>query len=203
MNKGELTTLLDRYMKRTDLHDLYDDWIAFASTRINTQLRLLEQEYRTVTVPTTQFVQLPPDFIEMRHIQTSQEGGRSLKYVTPAQLDTMRARYSDSFSPISFYTIMNNQLELSPAPSADSVAELEMFYFAKLPELPNDDSTNKVLTAFPQLYLYAVMIESAAIREAPEDMVTYAQMWTDYGKTLNDRQAAARYSGDALQMRPG
>ena len=201
MNKGELNTTITRYLKRNDLIDLYDTWIAFTSTRIDTQLRLSEQEYRTITVPDSQFVQLPPDFIEMRHIQTSQNGGRPLRYVTPNKLDQLRARYSDSFAPMGFYTIMDNQIEISPAPGPDNEATLEMFYYAKLPPLPGNQSTNKVLTAFPQLYLYGVMIESAAIREAPQDIQMYTQLWRDYAKTLTDRQAAARFSGDSKQMR--
>jgi len=115
----------------------------------------------------------------------------------------MRAAYSDSFSPMSFYTILNNQIEISPAPSADNEAQLEMFYYAKLPALLADESTNKVLDAFPQLYLYGCMIESAALREAPQDITTYTQLWVDYAKTLNDRQQVARFGGDGLQMRIG
>ena len=201
MNLGEFKTLLTRYLKRTDLTDLYDDWVAFTSTRINTQLRLLEQEYRTVTVPTEQFISLPPDFIEMRHIQTSQDGGTPLRFVSSGQLDIMRKRYSDSFSPMKFYTILNNQIELAPAPSADNEAMLEMFYFAKLPALPNDASTNKVLAAYPQLYLYGCMIESAALREAPDDAAAYGQLWRDYAETLTKRQDKARFSGESLTMR--
>jgi len=203
MNRGEFNALLTRYLKRTDLVDLYDDWVAFTSTRIDTQLRLSEQEYRSVTVPDNQFIALPVDFIEMRHIETSQEGGRQLKYVTPGQLDTLRMAYSDSFSPMAFYTILNNQIEISPAPSADNEAVLEMFYYAKLEVPLPDDATNKVLSAYPQLYLYGCMIESAALREAPQDIQIYTQMWVDYAKTVNDRQQVARFGGDGLQMRLG
>ena len=66
MNKGQLNTTITRYLKRDDLIDLYDTWIEFTSTRINTQLRLSEQEYRTTTVPDSQFVQLPPDVVGVR-----------------------------------------------------------------------------------------------------------------------------------------
>ena len=200
MNKGEFTTLLTRYLKRTDLTDLYDDWLVFTSSRIDQQLRLKEQEIRWQVVPTEQFTDLPADFIEARHIESN---GRPLEYATPGQLDRLRAQYRDSFSPYLFYTITDNQLEIAPAPTVDSEAEIEMFYYAKLPALSSDADTNKVLTAYPQLYLYGCMMESAAMREAPDDAAAYSQLWRDYAKELNDRQQAARFSGDSIQMRAG
>ena len=126
MNVGELKTLLDRYLKRDDLRDLYDRWIEFTQLRINMQLRLQEQEYRATTVPVNQYIALPPDYIEMRHIETSADNGRSLQYVTPDQIDLLNNRFKSG--RILFYTIIDNQIELIPGPAEDSVAELEMFY---------------------------------------------------------------------------
>jgi hypothetical protein len=202
MNLTELKALLDRYLKRKDLADLYDDWIGFTQSRINQQLRLKEQEYRTVTVPTTQFIQLPDDFIEMRHLEVNFAGGAPVEYVTAGQLDAMRSRYGTS-GGMRFYTIMDNQLELFPAPAADSEQVLTMFYYAKLPALVQGADSNKVLAAYPQLYLYGCMVEAGAFREHDKDSATYSQLWRDYSKELNTRQQAGRFSGDALTMRAG
>ena len=202
MTLDELKALLGRYLKRQDLTDLYDDWISFAQSRINQQLRLKEQEYRTVTLPLTASIQLPDDFIEMRHMEVNFAGGRGVEYVTAGQMDRIRAEYG-SAGGIKYYTILDNQLELFPAPGVDSEQVLTMYYFAKLPALVSGSDTNKVLSAYPQLYLYACMIDAAAFREHEKDAVTYAQLWLDYSKELNTRQAAGRFSGDVLTMRAG
>ncbi len=202
MNLQELKALLDRYLKRTDLADLYDDWIGFTQSRINQQLRLAEQEYRSVTKPLNNFIQLPDDFIEMRHLEVNFQGGRSIEYVTAAQLDQMRAKYGTS-GGMRFYTILDHQLELFPAPGLDSEQVLTMFYYAKLPALVAAADSNKVLDAYPQLYLYGCMVEAGAFREHEKDTATYAQLWTQYSTELNTRHQAGRFSGDALTMRAG
>jgi hypothetical protein len=202
MNLIEFKSLLSRYLKRSDLADLYDDWIGFTSSRINQQLRLAEQEFRTVTLPLQKFIQLPDDFIEMRHMEVNFQGGRVVEYVTAGQLDQMRARYGTG-GAIRFFNIVDHQLELFPAPGADSEQVLTMFYYAKLPALVSDTDTNKVLDAYPQLYLYGCMVEAAAFREHDKDAGSYTQLWRDYSKELNTRQQAGRFSGDALTMRAG
>jgi hypothetical protein len=200
MNLAAFKDLLTRYLKRSDLADLYDDWVGFTSKRIDAQLRLSEQEYRTLSAPKAQFIQLPDDFLEMRHLEVDFAGGRVVEFVTAGQLDAMRVKYGTS-GGIRFYTIMNNQLELFPAPGPDSEQVLTMFYFAKLPALVNASDSNKVLTAYPQLYLYGCMMEAGAFREHDKDSTSYATLWRDYSKELNDKQEAGRYSGDALTMR--
>jgi hypothetical protein len=199
MNLGEFKSLLDRYLKRNDLRDLYNDWFLFTSLRIDQQLRLKEQEYRTITVPTERYIPLPPDFIEMRSLQTSANGG------LPIRLKTLRgADLANQFiksGPIATYAILDTQLELIPAPNADSVAELEMVYYAKQPVITADAATNKVLDAYPNLYLYGCMMEAAVFRMDQTDNQNYAQMWKDYAAELNDRQAAGRFSGSPLDMR--
>jgi hypothetical protein len=78
---------------------------------------------------------------------------------------------------------------------------VEIFYYAKPNALVNGTDTNDVVTNYPNLYLYAVMGEAALYREAPQQ----AQMWLDMfdalATQLNKRAAAARFSGNSIQMR--
>lgn len=203
MNLGEFRQLLERYLKRQDLRDLYNPWFRFTSKRIDDQLRLKEQEYRAVTTPIAQYISLPPDFIEMRALQTNVNGGTPLLYMTAQQLDYRRLARALSNNPqqTMFYTILDNQLEIIPAPTADNTVGLEMIYFAELPDISQADQTNKVLTAYPNLYLYGCMYEAACFLKDEQDKESYATLWRDYAKELNDRQQAGRYSGSYLRMR--
>lgn len=199
-NYGELKTALTRYLKRADLADLYDDWVDFASSRIDNDCRLAEQEYRTTATANAQFLTLPLDFVEMRNIQVSVTGGAyPLTYLTPEALD-LYARV-DKRQPIKHYTIVNSQIELIPAPAADSTTVIELFYFAKLFPLVNDGDTNKVLLAFPQLYIYAMMVEAMPFIEHTEGMASWNGMYRDMANLLNTRAEKARYSGNSLHMR--
>jgi hypothetical protein len=199
MNLGEFKSLLDRYLKRNDLRDLYDDWFLFTSLRIDQQLRLAVQEFRTITTPTEQYIPLPLDFIEMRSLESKGANGGPIRYATGRSIDV--ASMAVRSGPPRFYSILDTQLELIPAPQADSVAELEMVYYAKQPIITADAATNKVLTTFPNLYLYGCMMEAAVFRMDATDNKNYTQMWRDYATELNNRQQAGRFSGGPLEMR--
>jgi hypothetical protein len=201
MTYGDFKALLDRYLKRTDLRDLYDDWFLFTSLRIDKQLRLAEQEVVNVSVPTARLVSLPSDFIEMRSLATSAGGGTPIRFTTLRGIEIAANLQRFPTGVIRQYSIYDNNLELIPAPSDDSVAELTMVYYAKLPGTLTDQGTNAVLTAYPNLYLYGCMMEAAVFRMDQTDNQNYTQMWRDLAKELNDRAQSARFSGSPLDMR--
>jgi hypothetical protein len=197
MNWGELKQTMTRYLKRSDLVDLYPLWQDMARVRISTECKLSEQEYRSLGIPVAQYVALPFDFIEMRHLAA---GRHDLEYVTAQQLNQMALKYGPS-GRLRWYTILDNQIELYPVPNEDSEQVLTMHYFAKLPQLVEDSDTNRVLIAFPQLYIYAMMLESAAFRVDQGDQAIYSALWGAFVQELNAKQQAGRFSGDNLIMR--
>ena len=199
MNYGDLVALIQRYTKRADVDDLIPDWIRFAQLRIDTDCRLSQQEYRSVTIPKAEFTTLPPDFLELRNIQTNYQGGLALEYMTPSQIDI--AGRSLKSGPVQFYTIMDNQLQLLPAPQADSVAQMEIFYYAKQAALVENADTTLLLTAFPNLYLYAAMVEAMPFVENQAGAQRWDAMYTDIRNTLNLSAQRARFSGATVQTR--
>lgn len=154
-----------------------------------------------MTIPTAGFISLPPDFIELRNIQTTYYGSLALQYLSPAQLDDYGRSLKSG--PVQFYTIMDNQLQLLPAPQADSEAVMEIFYYAKQAPFSQNADTSPVLDAYPNLYLYATMVEAMPFFENAAGSQRWDQMYTELRNTLNTRAQAARYSGDTKQMRAG
>jgi hypothetical protein len=198
-NLGELKTALTRYLKRDDLGDLYDIWIDFAGIRIDQEMRLPQQEFRTIAIANARFIPLPTDFIEMRNVQVDFDGGLALTYLTPEALDNTARRVTGT--PIQFYTIMNNQIELIPAPADNSQVEIELFYYAKQEALTSETSTTAVLDAFPMLYLYAALVEAMPFMEHESGSISWDRMFTDMARLLNTRAQAGRFSGNSLHMR--
>ncbi len=201
MNKGEFYTLAERYLKRADLSDLYDTFLQMAEARINQVARLSEMEFRSQSTPTSAFWNLPADFVEMRHIQAELEGQpRPLEYVVPETADKVR-RITSGQQGYQFYTLLNNQIELIPHPNSESTAQVEMFYYAKVPALTQAQETNLILTNYPNLYLYAFMAEAALYRESIQAAQSWLASFDAYMQQLNTSAAAGRYSGNALQLR--
>jgi hypothetical protein len=199
MNYGALVALIQRYTKRADIDDLIPDWIRFAQLRIDTDCRLSQNEWRSVTVPKDEFISLPLDFLELRSIASNYQGGLPVEYMTPGQLEyTGRSLKS---GPVQFYTITDGQLQLLPAPQADSVAQLTIFYYAKQAALAENADTTEVLKAFPNLYLYAAMVEAMPFLENRAGAQDWRGMYNDMSGTLNQAAAKARFSGATLTTR--
>lgn len=200
MTRAEFVTLFERYLKRDDLADLYSTFIEMGEARLNQVMRLSEQEFRATSTPTAAFWSLPTDFVEMRHIQATNAGGsRALDYVTAEQADEFRRRINAGGYRV--YTILDNQIEIIPHPTVDSTSEVEMFYYAKLDPIVEDADTNPVLTNYPNLYLYACLLEASLYREDNQAVQTWASALDSYAEQLNTRHQSARFSGNSLQMR--
>lgn len=195
MTLGDLKTEVAAYLHRTDLDDRITFWAQLAGRRIDGDARLPEMEYRATADGTNTFIPLPADYITMRNLQTGT--GEVLEYVTPEQLD--RLRYANITS--GFYTIMDGQLEVLNTPDSANPLPLEIFYFARNPLLSADADTNKVITAYPQLYLYATLMEAALFLVDDAAVQRWTSLYTAEVQMRNEQAQQGRFGGNALTMR--
>ena len=202
MTRTELLTVFERYLKRNDLTDLYEDFITMAEGRINAVMRLREMETRSTSTPTDAFWALPDDYLELRHVQaTVSNGSKPLEYVPPELADLQRRRLSGDYA---FYTLLDDSIEIIPHPTSESATVVEIFYYAKpttLAPAAAATTSNDISTNYPNLYLYAMLIEAALYREADKAAAMWADTFDSYARQLNGQADAARYSGNSIQMR--
>jgi hypothetical protein len=147
------------WLNRGDLTAQIPDFILMAEGRLNRILRTPDMEAHATasTIAGNEFVAFPTGFIGMRefHIQ-----GNPIVNLDQMSLGEMHREFS--LSPAAKpkkYAIANNQIALGPIP--DGAYVLDMFYYAKLPPLASN-ATNWLLTAHPDLYLYAALLQSEA-----------------------------------------
>jgi len=140
-------------------------FIQFAEAKFNRNLFVPQMEVRSTTVLDTgasepEFVELPSDFQTMRRIRISSVTGKpALQFLTGTQIDAARYCYDNvSGQPVS-YAILGSEIELFPTPNEDYT--LEMVYRGKIPALTASNTTNWLMPLAPDLYLYAVLLESA------------------------------------------
>lgn len=202
MNYSEFKILLERYLKRNDLSDMYDDFTTMAEARIHAVMRLPEMEVRSTSTPTAAFWALPDDFIELRHVQATVSGKpRPLEHVTLERADLDR-RIMSATGSYAFYSISSTGIEIIPHPTADSTTEVEIIYYAKPTALTTSDgTTNDIVTNYPNLYLYATLGEAALYREADPQAQQWLGSFDAFAAQINNRAEAARYSGNSMQMR--
>lgn len=155
-NYTELKSSVADWLNRADLTSQIPDFIALAEARFNRDLRLNAMLQRDTTVATSDYVELPSDWLE--HVSVTVINGgtihRPLTYVTNEEFN--RLRHQNLTGSFRYYTIQEDNIALLPEMDAGSVS-LEIFYYGKIPALSDSNTTNWLLTRAPDLYLYGAL----------------------------------------------
>lgn len=154
----ELQAEVANWLNRTDLTSDIPTFIAFGEARINRIATLSNQE-TTAAVNTTNgqnYTNLPDGFLE--HISLTYDDNL---YENPAKVnlqDLDQGKIETSNGVPRYFAISDNKYYWDQAP--DSVYNLTARYWKKWDIAT--DSTNWILTNYPDTYLYASLAQAAA-----------------------------------------
>ena len=147
MTYAELSSYLTSFSNRSDLTGLLPDFIAMAEGEMKT-LRVRQMVKRADISLTGEYVALPPDFLAERTLMIADH---EVLFRTLEAIDAMQC--AGSGRP-NFYTIVDGDLRLFPAPDQPYAAEIT--YYADIPPLTADQS-NWIIEGFPNAYRFGVM----------------------------------------------
>lgn len=194
-NYVQLQATVASYLARDDLTAIIPDFITLAEAKFNRTLFHPMMETRaTLTVNTLltdpEFLDLPTDFQTMRYVRLPDEVGKPrLQFLTQTQIDDYRySRDNVAGTPV-YFSIVGDQIELAPTPNEDM--DVEVLYRANIPALA-DNSTNWLLTAAPDLYLYATLLEAAPYIQNDERLTVWSSavsLVLDQLNSLAERQS--------------
>jgi hypothetical protein len=190
-----LKDAIESWSHRNDVASRLDDFIDLAESEMFRHLRIRDMETRTTATTSGRYLALPTGFLEMRRVRLI-SGAQyfELLYSTPEGMYISQ----DSGIP-GVYTI-TSQLEFDRSP--DSAYTIEYQYYAILTALSATNTTNAVLTRFPNIYLYGALW-ALYLWALQEDKAEYY-----YGKfrqaiqTANREDSKGRH-GPAPAMRYG
>ena len=195
---AELKTAIQTWLGRPgDTTLALADFIALCEARVSRDLRVRAMEERVTATVSTQYVALPPGFLEMRNFQLNTNPVTSLSLMSPEQIDSINAG-SESGRP-RVYAIIGNEIQLAPTPDAEY--EAEMTYWKRITPLSDDEPTNWLLENAPDVYLFGALAESAPF--LGEDG-RYALWDAKYKEGISRLQRAddrGKWSGSVMQVR--
>lgn len=148
----ELKTAVDSWLHRDDLTARVPEFIQMGESVLNRKLRTVDMETRSTftTGTTSRFIGLPTGFLEMRSMFI-QDPAKELIYLPPVVLRDMIVSETDTAEP-GYFTI-KDEIELNCIPS--TALSLEQHYLKKYDIAT--DSTNWLLTNYPELYLHSAL----------------------------------------------
>jgi hypothetical protein len=200
----QLQTAVQDWLSRADLADRVPDFITLCEAKLNRVLRCPQMEQRSysdvdLSTDEPEMFSLPTDFQTMRSVRLSSVSGKPrLEYLTKPIADDYRySRYTASGQPV-YFTVFGDEFELIPTP--DEEYEIEMIYRTTIPPLASN-STNWLLTAYPDAYLYGALMEAAPFLEDDKRIGIWAAGYASAVATINSLAIDHMHNAGPLTVR--
>ena len=194
-NYTQLLAAIANYLARDDLTSAIPDFVTLAEAKFNRTLFHPRMETRTTLTVNTlaaspEFLDLPSDFQTIRGVRLSGVTGKPrLNFLTQTQMEDYRYSIDNIVAQPTYFSILGSQLELAPTPGEDY--DVEVIYRATIPALASN-STNWLLTAAPDVYLYGTLLEAMPYIENDSRVGLWAtglQTVMEQLNSLGDRQS--------------
>lgn len=195
-----LKTTIANYLNRTDLTSYLGDFITLTESRLNRELRVREMvntDTSTTTVAGTQSYSLPSGFLEASAVIYQSNPYRTLRFM--ANGDFYRQyNVTQTLGLPTFFTIVGEKILLGVAP--DSAETLQIDFYKTLTPLSESNTTNSILTNYPELYLYGALAESSPFLMQDERLNTWAGLYKEALANANLSSQKGSITSSPMQM---
>ena len=188
------------FLNRDDLTANIDTFIDLAETRHARDLRIREMQAVNTSITTvagTQSYDLPTGYLELRYAMLQTSPYTMLQYMTPADFFRVYNEGEGTGMPV-YYTIVGKKIYLGHSP--DSANVLELGFFQRATALSSSNTTNDILTNFPDLYLYGSLAETSPFLMQDERLAVWSSLYKEGVRTANESAQRGRVSAAPLQM---
>lgn len=187
VDRSTLITEFEAYIKRSFNIDRQDTFIQLSELRIQRDLRARENIKVTTLTPATNLFDLPADFIDLREL-SAKKGNRVVLLSSVGRHRLALATSQTGFPLV--YSIIGDQVEVGPITLP---AEFKLWYWAKVPALVNPTDTNTLLTTYPYIWLYAMLVEGAVyVQDDTMRQLAIETYFNEVGR-VNTRESEGRF----------
>lgn len=193
---ASLQASVANWLHRTDLTDVIPDFIALAESKMASDIdaRPMDIQVTLACTAGNPLVALPADMLEMRRLLLVTDPSIVLKYATPDQISS---DYPLSLaSRPSVFAVLGANLQLAPIPDSDYTLSLD--YKQRIPALSGSNTTNWLLTAFPNAYLYGALCAAQPFIVNDERLMTFQALYKEAVAGIN---TIDWYSGSTMRVR--
>lgn len=161
-NYSELQTAIANWDHRSNYNtgDI-QNWIALFEAAANRRLRVRQMEATATISMSSGAGSLPSDYLQWTAVTWPGAAPRNLEFADRAYM-TETYPTSPSASP-DVFTIEGSTISVMPVDNTS----LTFRYFQKIAALTDSNTTNWLLTAHPDLYLWGTLVESNAFIKNP------------------------------------
>jgi hypothetical protein len=195
---SELKTSVADWLNRADLTATVPDFISLAEAQIERKLRTRQMIVRADATIDTEYSAVPADFLEVKSLKLQTNPVTPMQFETIDALDNLQAQFPSSSKP-RFFSIVGGQIRTVPI--ADGEYSAELTYYAKLSKLSSTNTSNWLLTAAPDVYLYGSLLQAAPYLKDDARISVWATLYTSAMEDLQVADDRGATSGGALIAR--
>lgn len=195
---SELKTAVANWINRDDLTDRIPEFIALAEGMFNRRLRHPRMENSATAVLSGETLAFPTDFLSLRSMFIDGNPDTELDFVPYSSLRTLYPTTATGIPQV--YTEADGAFYFAPVPSGDYT--VHMVYWQQIPALSDSQTTNWLLTAHPDLYLYASLIHAAKYIRDDAEMAGNTVLAERYLAELAKEGTKRAAGGSPLAIRP-
>jgi hypothetical protein len=206
-NTASLKTAIGEYMlgSGATLASSYDIFIQNCEAALNygvgepyrmAPLRTAAMETAgTLTLDANGEATLPTDYLEWRFaISTTSSAVAAIEPMTPGQITD---RYSTTAGGIpGDFTITGSKVRVRPTASS-----ISFVYYAKIPALTDAATTNWLITAAPNVYLYGSVLQAAIFQDDATRIGQFTPLFVSAVGGLNSSDKGARWGRSVARVR--
>lgn len=193
---ASLQASVANWLHRADLTTQIPDFIALAEAKLSSDLVARPMEVRTNLAATggNAYVTLPTDMLEMVRLTLQTDPLVTLKY---ASADELTADFPTSTTGRpAVFAVIGGQVQLAPIP--DSNYTLELTYQQRIPALSSSNTTNWLITSFPNAYLYGALCAAQPFIVNDARLTTFQAL---YREAVDGINSIDWYSGSTMRVR--
>jgi hypothetical protein len=195
-NYSDLTTAIANWTARTDLTSRLPEFVSLAESDFNRELRHPSMVVTNTAFPfSAEYVSVPSGMLELRDFYVNTSPRASLVFLSPDQ----QTDFFTSTGVPKYYSIIGNQFRFAPIPNGSFTGTL--VYFQSIPGL-QANTTNWLMTAHPNLYLFACLYQAALFLQDAEKASTWGGLYQAELASLKGAGQRLKYSGSGLAVRP-
>lgn len=195
-----LQTTVGDWLNRSDLTTVIPDFITLAEAQFNRTLRHRKMVERATATLDTEYSAMPADWLESIRYQINTNPITVMEFVSPDQAALLKGAYSTSGKPI-FYSQIGQQFQVIPAPDSGSAYTGELTYYAKIPALSAENTSNWLLADSPDIYLYGALLQSAPYLQDDQRLSIWAAIYQRLIDDLKVSDERSRMATSSLRMR--
>lgn len=183
---------------RSDLSAVIPDFIRLAEAQMQRRLRTHNQITRTAITLNAQYADLPADHLETIRVTADK---RPLESVSTDALAELRQSDDTAREP-RYMAHTGAQIELWPTPGQSYTGAIE--YYATIPALANDNTSNWILASHPDAYLYGALIHAGRFLDDEALIARSQDLFVDAVAAIQAESNRQRFPGPMKQQfKPG